>query len=170
MNKSLNSIVTVFAIIFVVFQVRHIFSAGTPADYTHTVSKSYITTSGDEVSISDYFGDYLWVDYAAEWCSYCAPQTRTLKGLENRYGEQVTFLTVVAGTDTVMEPPSADTAANWARRFDLDTDRVLAYFSTKRLPYHILYSPDGKVLFEGSGLYDAGRIMNVLNKHTTLIH
>lgn len=168
MNKDINFIVTLFAIIFVGFQMLDVFSSSSPLNNTGTTSSSYIDATGMEVSLSDFHGNYLWVDYAAEWCSYCEPQTRTLKGLEKKYGDKLTFLTVVTGTGTVMEPPTAETAMNWARRFDLDTDKVLAYFRTNRLPYHILYSPSGKILYQDSGLYNAGRITNVLNTHTSL--
>jgi thiol-disulfide isomerase/thioredoxin len=168
MNKNLNFIITLFAIVYIAFQMLDVFSGSDPANNTRTRSRSYINATGMEVSLSDYTGNYLWVDYAAEWCSYCEPQTRTLKGLEEKYGDKLTFLTVVTGTGTVMEPPTADTAMNWARRFDLDTNKVLAYFSTNRLPYHILYSPSGTILFQGSGLYNAGKITNVLNTHTSL--
>jgi len=168
MNRNINFIITLFAIIFIAFQMLDVFSGSAPANNTRSTSSSYINATGTQVSLSDYHGDYLWVDYAAEWCSYCEPQTRTLKGLDEKYGDKLTFLTVVAGTGTVMEPPTAETAMNWARRFDLDTDKVLAYFSTNTLPYHILYSPSGTILFQGSGLYNASRITNVLNTHTSL--
>ena len=168
MNRNINFIITLFAIIFIAFQMLDVFSGSAPANNTRTTSSSYVNATGTEVSLSDYQGNYLWVDYAAEWCSYCEPQTRTLKGLEEKYGDKLTFLTVVTGTGTVMEAPTAETAMNWARRFNLDTGKVLAYFSTNTLPYHILYSPSGTILFQGSGLYNASRITNVLNTHTSL--
>jgi len=145
-----------------------VFSGSAPPDNTGTTYNSYIDATGTEVSLSDYQGNYLWIDYAAEWCSYCEPQTRTLKGLEEQYGGKLTFLTVVTGTATVMEPPTAETAMNWARRFDLDTNKVLAHFRSNKLPYHILYPPSGAILFQGSGLYNASRITNILNTHTSL--
>ena len=168
MNKNFNSIITVFAIVYIAFQMLDVFSGRAPANNTRTTSNSYINAAGMEVSLSDYYGNYLWVDYAAEWCSYCEPQARTLKGLEEKYGDKLTFLTVVTGTGSVMEPPTAETAMNWARRFDLDTNKVLAYFRTNKLPYHILYSPSGTILFQDSGLFDASKITNVLNTHTSL--
>ena len=150
MNRNINFIITLFAIIFIAFQMLDVFSGSAPANNTRSTSSSYINATGTQVSLSDYHGDYLWVDYAAEWCSYCEPQTRTLKGLDEKYGDKLTFLTVVAGTGTVMEPPTAETAMNWARRFDLDTDKVLAYFSTNTLPYHILYSPPEQYFFRAA--------------------
>ena len=64
-----------------------------------------------------------------------------------------------------MEPPTAETARTWATRFGIDPKRVLAYYSTNTLPYHVLYSPAGDVMFEGSGLYTADRIDQILKQH-----
>jgi thiol-disulfide isomerase/thioredoxin len=164
MPRSLSSLIALFAVVYIAFQMLAIFSGHSPANSAAIPANSYVDANGRKVSLSDYFGKYLWVDYAAEWCSYCGPQARTLKGLEQRYRDQIMFLTVVTGTAKVMEPPSAKTAMQWARRFDLDPDRVLANFRTDTLPYHILYSPSGAILFQGSGLFDAGKITRVLSE------
>lgn len=168
MDKSFYSIIAILAIVYIAFQMLDVFSGRAPANSTRTTPNSYISATGMEVSLSDYHGNYLWVDYAAEWCSYCEPQTRTLKGLEEEYGDKLAFLTIVTGTGTVMEPPTAETAMNWARRYNLDTNKVVANFRTNKLPYHILYSPSGTILFQGSGLFNASKITNVLNTHTSL--
>ena len=131
--------------------------------------KPYVTTDGQPASLDRFRGDYVWVDYAAEWCSYCAPQTRTIRALEQRYGDRLVFLTVVSGTDEVMQPPSPETARDWARRFDLDPSRVWARFSTDTLPHHVLYAPNGEVLFRESGLYDRDRILSVVRAKTPVL-
>lgn len=167
-KMNLKHIITVLVIVFVAYGFLNVFSSTTPVTQLQTTSNAYIDATGREVSFSEYVGEYLWVDYAAEWCSYCEPQARTLKGLERNYGDKLKFLTVVAGTKKVMEPPTAETATNWARRFNLDPNKVLAYFSTNTLPYHILYAPSGKILFQGSGLYNANKITNILKTHISL--
>ncbi len=169
MNKNLNSLVTLFVIAIVAFGLLNVFSSSTPTTDSKIFSNSYIDATGEEVSLYDYSGDYVWVDYAAEWCSYCKPQAKTVRSLERKYGDRLVFLTVVTGTNKVMEPPTAQTAMNWARRFNLDPEKVFAYFSTNTLPYHILYSPSGEVLHENSGLYSAGQITNILNAKTPLL-
>jgi len=156
-------------VIWTVGSVIHDLVSGTPSGTgPERAAASYVTAGGRPASLSEFRGDYLWLDHAAAWCSYCAPQTRTIKALERRYGDRLTFVTVVTGTDEVMQPPSADTALEWARRFGLNTERVLAHFSTETLPYHVLYSPQGEVLFRDSGLYDQRRIVEVLKSKTPL--
>ena len=169
MHRNFSTVIALVALGYVALQMSGVFSGSDAPRQTWTAPDSYVDATGREVALSDYFGGYLWVDYAAEWCSYCEPQARTLKGLEKRYGDKITFLTVVTGTGKVMEPPSAQTAMDWARRFGLDTDKVLAYFSTNKLPYHILYSPSGAILFQASGLLDANKITHVLNTHASLV-
>ena len=150
---------------YVAFQFVTLFSADEPQVEQPPSLSAYVTTYGEPVKLGDYFGDLLWVDYAAEWCSYCGPQTRTLKTLAGKYRDRLAFLTVVTGTAKVMEPPTAETARAWAARFGLDPKRVLAHYSTNTLPYHVLYSPAAEVLFEGSGLYTADRIGRILEQH-----
>lgn len=130
---------------------------------------SYIDVNGNVTSLDAFKGNYLWVDYAAEWCSYCAPQTQTIKSLERKIGHKILFITVVTGTREVMQPPTAESAKNWAKHFNLDYQKVLAKFSTDRLPYHILYSPSGDVIYQGSGLYNAAKITRIIKSHTPLL-
>ena len=126
---------------------------------------SYIDVNGSIVSLDEFQGDYMWVDYAAEWCSYCEPQTQTMKGLDRKMGDQLIFLTVMTSTKKVMQAPTAETAQQWADRFKLDPQMVLAKFSTNTLPYHLFYAPSGEILFEGSGLYSEDKINNIINKY-----
>ena len=128
---------------------------------------SYIDLDGNMVSLDEFRGSYLWIDYAAEWCSYCEPQTRTIKALDRKIGDRILFITVVTGTNKVMQAPTAETARQWASRFDLEPDRVLARFSTDTLPYHLLYSPEGEILFQGSGLFTTDKIETIIDQHLT---
>lgn len=170
MSMNFSHIIKVLVGIMIIYTFLDVFSASTSNLDPQTSPNSYIDATGKKVLLSDYAGEYLWVDYAAEWCSYCGPQTRTLQDLERSYGDKISFLTIVAGTEKVMEPPTAETAMNWANRYNLDPEKVLAYFSTNTLPYHILYSPSGTILFQGSGLYNSGKITNLLKTHTSLFN
>jgi len=169
MHRAIQTIVSLMVIWTLGSVIRDSLS-GTPGNADPgQPAPSYVTASGRPASLSELRGDFLWVDHAAAWCGYCAPQTRTIKALEQRYGDRVVFVTVVTGTDVVMQPPSADTALAWARRFGLDPERELAQFSTDTLPHHVLYSPQGEVLYRDSGLYDQDRIIGVLKGKTSAL-
>jgi len=138
-----------------------------PANHNYEMVPSvqgYINVYGEPVELSDYFGNYLWVDYAAEWCSYCDPQTKTIKALEQKYAGQLGFLTVVTGTSDVMKSPTGNTARDWAEKYRLNPEMVIARDLSNTLPYNRLYSPTGEVLFEKSGLMKRSEIEAVINK------
>ena len=136
-------------------------------DYEMAPSQQgYINVYGEPVELSDYFGNYLWVDYAAEWCSYCDQQTKILKTLERKFSGHFDFLTVVTGTSKVMQPPTGDTARDWAKKHKLKPEMVIARDLSETLPYNLLYSPEGEVLFRKSGLMQKNEVAAVINKFT----
>lgn len=159
----LNIIIVIFTVL-AVMKIMSDMASVTIAERAITYD-SYIDVNENIVSLDEFQGNYMWVDYAAEWCSYCEPQTKTMKALDRKLGDQLLFLTIMTSTKKVMEPPTAYTAQQWATRFNLDPDMVLAKFSTNTLPYHLLYSPSGEILFQGSGLYNEKKISNIINKH-----
>ena len=132
---------------------------------SHPKGGLYVLYANEAVELDDYFGKLLWVDYAAEWCSYCDRQARTLRSLERKYAGEVDFLTVVTGTAQVMEPPTATTARAWASRYRLEPQQVIARFSTDRLPLNLFYAPDGSLLFSHSGLMSQRQVEDVLRTH-----
>ena len=170
MNRAIQTVVTLMVVWIVGSVIFELAEDDMPAGSQQRSVASYVTAGGRPASLEAFRGDYVWVDYAAEWCSYCEPQTRTIKALEQRYGDKLVFLTVVTGTDQVMRPPDAETARAWADRFGLSHERVLARFSTDTLPHHVLYSPTGEVMFRDSGLYDQDRILSILRAKTPVLN
>ena len=168
-NKIKPSILILGALYFAVmfFFESTIFDSSANIAYEMAPSqRGYINIYGEPVELNDYFGNYLWVDYAAEWCSYCDPQTKTLKALEHKYAGQLEFLTLVTGTSDVMQSPSGDTAKDWAEKYELDPQMVIARDLSNTLPYNRLYSPTGEVLFEKSGLIRSSEVEAVISKFT----
>jgi len=165
MIKYILNIIIVILTIITIMRITSDMTGSYPVKEQAVTYDSYVDSNGVSVSLDEFHGSYLWVDYAAQWCSYCDPQTRTMKALQRKLGDRLLFLTVVTGTDKVMKAPTADTAKQWASRFELDPEMVLAKFSTDTLPYHLLYSPSGEILFQGSGLYDEHKITNIINQH-----
>jgi len=133
-----------------------------------TTYGSFINIYGETVELSDYFGKYLWVDYAAEWCSYCNQQTETLKLVASQFSEDMDFLTIVTGTSKVMEAPDMHSIRQWSDKHHLDPRMVIARFYTDRLPYNLLYSPEGKILYRGSGLLQKDEIEKIIYQYSDL--
>jgi len=168
MNRKLLEVTIVAAVSFIVWNEVNVTTTESNTERAITYS-SYINIDGNVVSLDEFKGRYVWADYAAEWCGYCTPQTKTIKSLDRNIGDKILFITVVTGTNEVMKPPTVESAKSWAKRFNLDPKKVLAKFSTDTLPYHILYAPSGDILYQGSGLYNEKKITEIIKKYTPVL-
>lgn len=124
---------------------------------------------GQPVTMAQFGGRFVWADYAAPWCSTCFPQSENVKSLDEALGQQsVVFITVMTSDrgGSPSKPATVATAKRWADRFRLDAARVLvANLSSMTLPKHILFSPDGQVLFEHIGYLSVSEIQTILGKY-----
>ncbi len=84
-------------------------------------------------------------------------------------GDDIVFLTVMTGkSNAYNDHATADTAKEWASRFNLPKERVVAaelWFKT--VPEHRLYSPKGHTLFVHVGFLQAQQIKDVIAYYKT---
>mgnify|MGYP002525950815 CR=1 FL=1 len=85
---------------------------------------------------------------------------------DGRCGNDVVFLTVMTSDmKGYGDPATRETAARWSKAFGLDPTRVLAAdLTSKTIPKHILFSPDGQVLFEKTGQMRSSEIRSTLTR------
>ncbi len=122
---------------------------------------------GDLVALEQFAGRFVWTDYAAPWCGPCQPQTRNLLAVEQSLAGEVVFLTIMTSEMRGYgHPATPETAARWASRFGLDPQRVLAAdLATMSIPRNLLFSPDGQLLFDKTGLMSADGIRSTLGRY-----
>ena len=86
---------------------------------------SAVNAKGESVSLSDFSGKPVWVDYAAEWCAACRGQSATIRALARELGDKVVFITVMTSeVQGYGHPATQETAARWAKRESLDPARA----------------------------------------------
>lgn len=130
-------------------------------------NQCFKSAEGEEVCIGDYEGSYLWVDYGAPWCSTCKKQLPVMNQVDNRTGESLAFVSVITsgmkGYGSVASEPDAKV---WGQRRGLDPEDVLiaSNLSAETVPYHELYSPDGKKVYSHGGFLSAGEIQQVIKR------
>jgi thiol-disulfide isomerase/thioredoxin len=122
---------------------------------------------GKPVALEQFAGRFVWTDYAAPWCGPCLAQTRNILSVERSLEEEVVFLTIMTSEMRGYgHPATPKTATRWADRFGLEPERVLADdLATMTIPKHRLFSPDGQLLFEKTGLMSADRILATLTRY-----
>jgi hypothetical protein len=118
---------------------------------------------GYPVHMTDFEGRFVWSEYAATWCAVCAKQTPETKKVKKEH-DDIVFLTVMTGkSNAYNDHATVQTAKQWAGRFHLDQERVIAaelWFKT--IPEHRFYSPEGHTLFVHVGYLSADQICEVI--------
>ncbi len=132
--------------------------------YFNARGKVRTSASGRSVRMEQHEGRFVWAEYVAPWCGYCRQQSPETRQVDESTGSEVVFLTIMTSDmGGYGDPATQDTARAWAGQYGLDPDRVLAADLTAiPIPRHILYSPEGQMLFLQSGYLPAGRIREVL--------
>ena len=125
---------------------------------------AFVNGFGKLVTLDQYSGRFVWIDYSAEWCAACVPQTRASKAVASSQPPDVVFITIMTSEPEAFGHPATQaTAARWAERFGLDPARVLAAdLSAMTLPRQALISPSGRVVFEETGSMSAAQIRHTL--------
>jgi len=123
-----------------------------------------VSASGRTMRMEQFEGHFVWVDYAAPWCSPCNSQAPTIRELEAAATDDVVFLTIMTSDmGGYGDPATRSTAESWATRHGLDPAHVLAADLTSvTVPRHILFSPEGQMLFLKTGTMSAGEIRDVI--------
>jgi cytochrome c biogenesis protein CcmG/thiol:disulfide interchange protein DsbE len=91
--------------------------------------------NGKEVSLADYKGKPLLLNFWATWCGPCKIETPWLIELRNKYAAQGFE---VLGVDTEGDAVKMSDAAGWAK----DKAAVQAFFGQEKVPYPILMGGD----------------------------
>lgn len=135
--------------------------------YGQRGSVSRPNARGELVAYEQFAGQFIWAEYAAPWCQPCVPQTQDAHAVDSSYGPEVVFITVMTSdVGGYGDPATVATAAKWASRFGLDPERVLAAdLTAMTIPKHLLFSPDGHLLFEKTGQMRASEIRDVLDRY-----
>ena len=136
---------------------------------TGRTQKPRPNAQGRPVSMTDFEGRFVWSEYAATWCPACAQQTPVTQTVEHELGDEIVFLTIMTGkSNAYNDHATVDTAKEWAGRFKLPRERVLAaelWFKT--VPEHRFYSPKGHTLFVHVGFLQAQQIKDVIDYYCT---
>jgi thiol-disulfide isomerase/thioredoxin len=128
------------------------------------------------VSISDFRGKIVVLDFWATWCTSCINTFPKLDSLQREFGESVQFILVncIKGSG---DSKSKITQFIKSRREkgkivpDLpivtDDSLIKKYFPYTFVPHYVWISPDGKLLAITSGTFvNREAILEILNRYT----
>jgi len=118
------------------------------------------TLDGKTVSLSDYKGKYVLIDFWASWCPDCRKLTPSLINLYNQYKDKnIAFIGVSFDTDkTVLQSYLDKEKVEWTQVSELKkwkTTTISPKYGIKWIPTVYIIDPEGNVVFtclDGKGL------------------
>lgn len=125
---------------------------------------SLIDQTGKPVSLSDYKGKVVLIDFCTMWCNPCKKGTSALKKWEADYGEEGLVILTIMSQNADGQPPTANECKEWAKTYGLNS-AVLAdplhgvyeaysskeYVSKKTVPRNVIIDRDGVVRWSKFG-------------------
>lgn len=131
---------------------------GSPSDF------SLASVDGETVSLSDFQGTAVMINFWATWCPPCRAELPLIEAYANRHAEQLVVLAVNAGEED-------DVVARFVAEFDYDlvflldsANSLAAEFQVRGLPTSIFIDADGTVKARHIGLLDESLLREYLGQ------
>ncbi len=114
---------------------------------------------GEEVSLHDFFGKPIVMNFWASWCGPCKMEMPDFQEAYEKYGDEITFL-MVNMTDGVQETKKSATEhiekAGYTLPIYFDTKQDAAYtYSVYSLPTTFFLNEKGEAVAYAQGMIDA---------------
>lgn len=118
---------------------------------------------GKAVQLSDYAGQYLYVDFWASWCLACRAENQKLVELYNSYhSKQFEMLGIgIKDKESSWKEAIAKDNLPWTQLNDKDNRIASAYF-VMSLPQNVLLDPTGKILHRNISTFELSQILEGL--------
>ena len=92
----------------------------------HACNFTLLNQKGEEVSLYDFYGKVVLVDFSTEWCGYCRVAASEAQRMQDKYGEEnFVHITVLVETSSGAEP-SPDDLQLWMDTYGITSAVVLS--------------------------------------------
>ena len=123
------------------------------------------TLDGNQVSLSDYKGKKVLLNFWATWCSYCRSEMPEFQELTEEHGDRVEVLAVnIMQRETVEGIRDFVDNNGYTFKVLLDEDNTVSNaYRVRGVPANYLINSEGEIVIEKSGPLSEDEIDNWLN-------
>jgi peroxiredoxin len=107
------------------------------------------TLAGQELTLADFRGKYLLMDFWATWCAPCVAEMPNLQQVHDAFAHDPRFALLGVSVDERPSNAAATVKAmklSWLQAFAGPESSVATAYGATAIPATILIGPDGKVL------------------------
>lgn len=106
---------------------------------------SFVTLDGERVSVSDFYGKVVLVDFWETWCVPCLQAMPTFQQVLEEYPDVFVVLAVSPGwSDTPEDVRKFKEEYGYDFIWVLDENEIATKLQIAGIPYKVFISPDGK--------------------------
>lgn len=114
---------------------------------------STLDANGKKVSLSDFKGKYVFLDFWASWCGPCKPQIPFLKAANDKFKSKNFVMVGISldGTREAWMKAVEKHQMDWLQLSSLLSwkEPAALTYEVGAIPFNILIGPDGKILAKG---------------------
>ena len=132
--------------------------------YSFTLKDSH----GNDVTLSDYKGKTVVLNFFATWCTYCKMELPSLEEINSTRDDIVIFLVATPdigneGSKEYIESFMEENGYSMTVLYD-DTGEVVSKYNVSGLPTSFFFKPDGSVLGYVPGYVEESSLISILEE------
>ena len=139
-------------------------------EFQDYIDVEFVDKDGNPVSISDYEGKFIILNFFTTWCKYCMEEMPDLQSVYDTYQEEGVVILLVNATTS--EQGGKETAITWYEESDYNMPMVLdldgvgsSTYPVQGLPTSYFINKEGKVLGGFPGMLDEATLIQILDTY-----
>lgn len=120
-------------------------------------------SKGEQVSLSDFIGKPIIINFWASWCGYCLYEMPDFDAVYKKYGDEIHFL-IINKDDGIKRGESIikEYGYSFPTYYDLEYDASTIYGASS-IPRTIALDKDGYIHYNRAGMIDANKLESIID-------